>query len=64
MTVMTGLTWEPRARLYEPVAETEAALDWTNPLKGRWIRYWPWPYGLSGKDGALGAAAAASPLGS
>jgi len=63
MTVMTGLTWEPRARLYEPVAETDAALDWTNPLKGRWIRYWPWPYGLSGKDGALGAAAAASPLG-
>lgn len=63
MTVMTGLAWEPRARLYEPVAETDGALDWTNPLADRWIRYWPWPYGLSGKGGTLDAAAAASSFG-
>lgn len=63
MTVMTSLDREPRARLYEPVAETDGALDWTNPLAGRWIRYWPWPYGLSGKGGSLDVAASASPLG-
>src|SRR3546814_10689739 len=63
MTILTGLAWEPRARLYEPVAEVEGPLDWTRPLEGRWIRFWPWPYGLSGGGSALDVAAAASPLG-
>lgn len=63
MTVLTGLSWEPRARLYEPVAEADAALDWTRPLEGRWIRYWPWPYGMSGSGSALDIAAATSDLG-
>src|SRR3546814_9005384 len=53
MTILTGLAWEPRARLYEPVAEVEGPLDWTRPLEGRWIRFWPWPYGLSGGGSAL-----------
>src|SRR3546814_14302988 len=63
MTILTCLAWEPRARLYEPVAEVEGPLDWTRPLEGRWIRFWPWPYGLSGGGSALDVAAAASPLG-
>ncbi len=63
MTVLTGLSWEPRARLYEPVAEADAALDWTRPLEGRWIRYWPWPYGMSGSGSALDIAAATSDIG-
>ena len=63
MTILTGLAWEPRARLYEPVAEVDGSLDWTNPLEGRWIRYWPWPYGMSGSGCALDVAASNSPLG-
>src|SRR3546814_868786 len=45
------------------VAEVEGPLDWTRPLEGRWIRFWPWPYGLSGGGSALDVAAAALPLG-
>jgi ATP-dependent helicase/nuclease subunit A len=63
MTILTGMAWEPRARLYEPVAEVEGRLDWSRPLEGRWIRLWPWPYGLSGSGSALDVAAAASPFG-
>lgn len=63
MTILTGLGTESRARLYEPVAEVDGALDWTRPLEGRWIRFWPWPYGLAGKGGDLDAAAAGSVLG-
>ncbi len=60
MTVLTGLAWEPRARLFEPVAEVDGELDWRSPLERRWIRFWPWPYGQSGKESALEVAAFAS----
>src|SRR3546814_18261562 len=63
MTIQTGRAWEPRDRIYEPGAEGEGPRDWTRPLEGRWIRCWPWPYGLSGGGSALDVAAAASPLG-
>lgn len=57
MAVLTGLAWEPKARLFEPVAEVDGELDWRAPLERRWIRFWPWPYGQSGKDSALEIAA-------
>ncbi|MBP1884985.1 3'-5' exonuclease [Sinorhizobium mexicanum] len=63
MTVLTGLAWEPRARLFEPIAEVDGALDRRAPLERRWIRFWPWPYGQSGKDCALEVAAFACELG-
>ena len=63
MVVLTGLAWEPRARLFEPVAEVDGELDWRRPLANRWIRYWPWPYGLSGSGCDLDVNAAASQLG-
>lgn len=63
MTVLTGLAWEPKARLFEPVVEVDGELDWRAPLERRWIRFWPWPYGQSGKDSALEVAAFASELG-
>ncbi|MBB3355569.1 ATP-dependent exoDNAse (exonuclease V) beta subunit [Rhizobium sp. BK049] len=63
MTVLTGLAWEPKARLFEPVAEVDGELDWRAPLERRWIRFWPWPYGQSGKDSALEVAAFTSELG-
>ncbi|MDX0680112.1 AAA family ATPase [Sinorhizobium medicae] len=63
MTVLTGLAWEPKARLFEPVAEVDGELDWRAPLERRWIRFWPWPYGQSGKDSALEVAAFTSEIG-
>ncbi len=36
-------------------------IDVTDPLKGRWIRCWPWPYGLQKKDVFLDSAVANCP---
>jgi ATP-dependent helicase/nuclease subunit A len=63
MVVLTGLNREPKPRLFEPVAEAEGALDWRDPLAGRWIRYWPWPYASQSKDVGLDEAALTSTLG-
>lgn len=63
LVVLTGLNREPKPRLFEPVAEAEGALDWRDPLAGRWIRYWPWPYASQSKDVGLDDAALDSPLG-
>jgi ATP-dependent exoDNAse (exonuclease V) beta subunit len=63
LVVLTGLHKEPTARLFEPVAEAMGELDWLDPLAGRWIRYWPWPYGSQSKDVALDEAALTSDLG-
>lgn len=61
--ILTGLNKEPKPRLFEPVAEAEGAIDWRNPLAGRWIRFWPWPYASQSKDVGLDEAALDSPLG-
>ena len=63
LVVLTGLNREPKPRLFEPVAEADGALDWRDPLAGRWIRYWPWPYASQSKDVGLDEAALTSPLG-
>lgn len=63
LVVLTGLSREPKPRLFEPMAEAEGALDWRDPLAGRWIRYWPWPYASQSKDVGLDEAALTSPLG-
>ncbi len=63
LVVLTGLSREPKPRLFEPVAEAEGSLNWRDPLAGRWIRYWPWPYASQSKDVGLDEAALASPLG-
>lgn len=34
--------------------------DVSNPLKGRWIRFWPWPFGSIEKDGSFEPSAARS----
>lgn len=63
LVILTGLNREPRPRLFEPVAEAEGELNWRDPLAGRWIRYWPWPYASQSKDVVLDQAALNSPLG-
>lgn len=63
MVILTGLGREPRARLFEPVAEAEGELNWHDPLAKRWIRYWPWLYAALSKDVRLDDTALQSPLG-
>ena len=63
LVVLTGLNREPKARLFEPVAEVDGDLDWQNPLANRWVRYWPWPYGVQSKDVALDESALNSTVG-
>jgi ATP-dependent exoDNAse (exonuclease V) beta subunit len=43
--------------------ESNCVIDWRQPLQGRWIRLWPWPYGAQEKDVVLDAAAANSACG-
>jgi ATP-dependent helicase/nuclease subunit A len=35
------------------VESGEEAFDLNDPLKGRWIRFWPWPFGSIEKDGTF-----------
>lgn len=63
LVVLASLAWDSKSRLFEPVAEADGAIDWTQPLAGRWIRFWPWPYGSQEKDVHLDVTAPASALG-
>lgn len=43
------------------VEGSESAFNIRDPLLGRWIRFWPWPFGSIEKDGTFEASAATSP---
>jgi ATP-dependent helicase/nuclease subunit A len=46
VVVLGDLGEPPEPRLFDyVVAEPGAAFDWRAPLAGRWVRFWPWPYG-------------------
>jgi ATP-dependent exoDNAse (exonuclease V) beta subunit len=49
MVILAEMDKEPRPRLFDqPVAmPAEGEFDPFNPLSGRWLRFWPWPYGES-----------------
>jgi ATP-dependent helicase/nuclease subunit A len=65
VVVVADLDSEPKGRLFDkPVAMPCAgALDPMDPLVGRWIRLWPWPYAKQVKDTGLDARAEATPTG-
>lgn len=42
------------------IVQPDRDFDPLNPLSGRWIRYWPWPYGAQKKDVGIDEAVAAS----
>ncbi|GMA74796.1 hypothetical protein GCM10025880_12130 [Methylorubrum aminovorans] len=63
VVVLAQLESAPRTELFAPVAEVVGTLDWQAPLAGRWIRFWPWPYGAQSAGIPLDAAAAASTIG-
>lgn len=63
LVILSSLHKDPEPRLFEPVAEVDGTLDWMNPLAGRWIRYWPWPYGTQKDNVGLDEAATNSEAG-
>jgi len=60
VVILSSLQRESRRTAFEVSPETErASFDPADPLGGRWIRYWPWPFG-SKKAAPLREAAATS----
>jgi ATP-dependent helicase/nuclease subunit A len=46
VVILSSLDREERRHAFEVCPETERArFDPEDPLGGRWIRYWPWPFG-------------------
>lgn len=65
IVVLTELESEAKGSPFGLRAEnaTGSPPDWRDPLAGRVLRYWPWPYGEQKKDVGLDGTAAASPEG-
>jgi len=62
VVIVDGLNKDPGDRLWGvSVMSDAAAVDLDNPLGGRWIRYWVWPYGGQAKGIPLGDRVAESP---
>jgi ATP-dependent helicase/nuclease subunit A len=63
VVILSSLHRPAKRTAFEVSPETErTSFDPTDPLGGRWIRYWPWPFG-SKKSAPLKEAAATSPEG-
>lgn len=63
IVVLTGLEHEAKGNPFGVYAEELDEPDWRDPLAGRVLRYWPWPYGAQDKGVGLKEAAALSPEG-
>jgi ATP-dependent exoDNAse (exonuclease V) beta subunit len=63
VVILAGLNRERKRDAFEVAPESEGAeFDASNPLAGRYIRYWPWPLGQL-RNAPLAEHAAASPKG-
>ena len=62
MVILAELDNPGEARLFnKPIAMArDGGLDTEDPLRGRWIRLWPWPYGAQKNDVGLDARAPAT----
>lgn len=63
VVVLTELESKGRDDPFGLHVEKTADPDWRNPLVGRWLRYWPWPYGGHEKGVGLEVTAPASAVG-
>lgn len=65
MVILADLDNPGEARLFnKPVAmPNDAGLDTEDPLGGRWIRLWPWPYGRQKSGIGLDTTAPTTPEG-
>ena len=46
MVVLADLDHAPKPSAFGFNVESEGDFDVWRPLNGRWVRFWPWPYGL------------------
>ena len=51
VVVLTDLTANIRDRLWSITALSRNGIDINAPLKERFVRYWPWPFGKQGRVG-------------
>lgn len=65
VTLLFDLDFSRGPRLFDQVVAEGAAggIDLDDPLKGRWLRLWPWPYGAQSKDVGLDTRADQSETG-
>lgn len=63
IVILLGLESEVRNRLWQATAIARSEIDAQNPLKDRFIHFWPWPFGKKTKDIELLDSALASNLG-
>lgn len=66
LVILTDLDSEPKGDAFGVQIASDvptSAIDWRDPLAGRWIRFWPWPLGKQAKDVSFDATAANSPEG-
>lgn len=63
VVVLTELESKGRDDPFGLHVEKTADPDWRDPLAGRWLRYWPWPYGGHEKGVGLDITAPASAIG-
>ena len=50
VVVLASLGFTKDRDAWEPAIERPASFDPASPLAGRWVRYWPWPYGNLSAD--------------
>jgi ATP-dependent helicase/nuclease subunit A len=60
--ILADLDGDDTPRLFNAPAATAGArgINPDDPLKDRWVRFWPWPYGAQAKDVHLDATALAT----
>ncbi len=49
IVILLDLEKDIQDRLWSVGARSDSSLDVATPLKDRWIRYWPWPFGAQKK---------------
>ncbi|ODS93853.1 MAG: hypothetical protein ABS45_00350 [Comamonas sp. SCN 65-56] len=62
VVILTDLDKEPRSRLWGISTLSPQGVDAASPLRGRFIRYWPWPFGKQASGIAVKDAVDASDL--
>ncbi len=63
VVVLGSLDRKERRSAFDVTPESDRpAFDPSDPLGGRWIRYWPWPFGAQ-RTAPLATAATGSPVG-
>ncbi|WP_242352124.1 MULTISPECIES: UvrD-helicase domain-containing protein [unclassified Anaeromyxobacter] len=53
VVVLSHLDFSRERGVFEVAVEPAPRFDFARPLEGRWVRYWPWPYGKMSKGLAL-----------